>query len=264
MHILVPINFDEPSLKGINYALSIADPEKDKITTIQVLPPKKAQTAKLAHRMQELKWEEDEAHHQAQLKEFIAKTSKPNYHYQDHLLRRGDLSKRVLVETLDNDYDLIIMGTKGGSKLKATLFSSKTFNLLKMATIPTIAVPETWVDTSEHNACVALRFDNVITPICERLLSVSKALSYSTQVMTVVNKIESTIGINIQHEGESLPLYISADKQPTKAISKFIADNNISLLCLHFNIYSSLGSLANTSAAEEFSFRSPIPILFTK
>jgi|GEM_PF-3000456 len=264
MNILVPINFDEPSLKGINFALSIVDPAKDKITTIQVLPPKKAQTAKLAHRMQELKWEEDQAHHKLQLSEFLAKTSVPDFSYQDHLLRRGDLSKRVLVETLDNDYDLIIMGTKGGSKLKATLFSSNTFNLLKMATIPTIAVPETWVDNPNNNACVALRFDNVITPICERLLSISKALGYSPNVMTVINKIDSKIGISIQHDGESLPLHIFENKQPTKVISKFIKNNNITLLCLHFNIYSSLGALINTSAAEEFSFRSPIPILFTK
>jgi len=264
MNILVPINFCEPSLKGINYALSVADSTRDQITTIQVIAPNKPQTAKLAHKMQELQWEEDQSIHKEKLIEFLAKTSNPDFPYKEHLLRKGDPSKRVLVETLDNDYDLIIMGTKGGSKLKTTIFGSSTFNLLKMATIPALIVPGKWTDTDVDHACIALQFDNMITPICDRLINVSKSLGYRPSIMTVVKKVESEVGISLTHKNENYPIHFFENKKPTKAISKYIEDNNVSLLCLHFNIYSSISSLIYTSAAEEFSFRSPIPTLFTK
>lgn len=263
MKILVPISFEESSLNGLEYALMLAASGDHSITTLHVIAPQKTHSTKLSHRMHELELEDDKEFHKEALSAFLSKLSNPDFQFADHLVRRGDMAKRILIESMDN-FDLVVMGTKGGSKLVETFFGSDSFNYLKISAIPTIVVPRTWSLSTTKKACISLRFDNLYSEISSTLMTISKALGYSAELMTVVDKSQDDLSVSIHHGGATIPVTIYEGKRPIQMITKHIEENDVRLLALHFNTYSLVTSLTQTSASQEFSFRGPIPILFAK
>lgn len=264
MKILVPINFCESSLNGLEYAMMVAKEGDHSITTLHVVSPPKAQTTKLAHRMVEIQREEDLEFHKTELDKFLPKLSNPSYEFEHHMVRRGDMSKRILIESM-NDFDLVIIGTKGGSKLKETFLGSGTYNYLKIAVKPSIVIPQSWsISNGITTACIALKFDNLYSHICSKIIDITKDLGYHTELMTVVNSLKDELGVVIRHRDMDIPVEIYAGKKPIKVIKKHIKKFESGLLCLHFNVYSLVTSLSEQSASQEFTFRSPVPLLFVK
>lgn len=264
MKILVPMNFNESSLNALEYAMLVAQASGHSLTTLHVVTPPKVQTTKLAHRMLEIQREEDIEFHNTQLAAFIPKLSNPGFQFDEHLVRRGDMAKRILIESM-NEFDLVIMGTSGGSKLVETFVGSNTYSYLKIAVKPNIVVPQSWSSSRGiTTACLALKFDNLYSSICNQLINITKDLGYHTELMTVVDSTKDDLAVVIQHNGGSIPVKIYAGKKPIKAIRKHIKHSDSGLLALHFNAYSLVSSLTEQSATQEFTFRSHIPLLFVK
>lgn len=264
MKILVPINFGESSLNALEYAMLVAQTSGHSVTTLHVVSPQKVPTSKLAHRMLEIQREEDLAFHKTKLGEFIPKLSNPSFQFEDHLVRRGDMAKRILIESMD-EFDLVVIGTRGGSKLVETFLGSGTYSYLKIAIKPTIVVPQGWPSSRGiTTACLSLKFDNLYSSVCSQLIEITKSLGYHTELLTVVDSVKEDLAVVIQHQGVPIPVEIYAGKKPIKVIKKHIKKFESGLLALHFNIYSLVTSLTEQSASQEFTFRSQIPILFVK
>lgn len=264
MKILVPINFNTSSLNALEYAILVAQTSGHSVTTLHVVTPQKVPTTKLAHRMLEIQREEDIEFHKTQLIGFISQLSNPSFQFDEHLVRRGDMAKRILIESMD-DFDLVITGTSGGSKLVETFLGSNTFSYLKLAIKPTIVVPQNWsIAKGITTACIALKFDNLYSSVCSQLIDITKSLGYHTELLSVVDSIKEDLAVVIQHKDMPIPVEIYDGKKPIKVIKKHIKKFENSLLALHFNAYSLVTSLTEQSATQEFTFRSHIPILFVK
>lgn len=102
MKILVPINFCDSSLNGIEYAIMVAKMGGHSITTLHVATPQKAHSTKLAHRMQEIQIQEDVDAHSRDLEVFLKKLSNPEFEFEEHLVRRGVVAKRTLIESMND------------------------------------------------------------------------------------------------------------------------------------------------------------------
>jgi len=264
MKLLVPINFCESSRISLEYAMMVAQAGNHSITTLHVVTPQKAQTTKLAHRMLEIQREEDIEFHKTEMEKFLPKLSNPSFKFENHMVRRGDMSKRILIESMNN-FDLVVIGTKGGSKLKETFFGSGTYNYLKLAVKPSIVIPQSWnMSKGITTACISLKFDNLYSNVCSQMIDITKELGYHTELMTVVDSLKNDLSVIIKHRDIDIPVEIYAGKKPIKVIKKHIKKFDSGLLCLHFNLYSLVTSLTEQSASQEFTFRSSIPILFVK
>jgi len=264
MRILVPINFTNTTKKGLEYAIHVAKKGNHSISTLYVAPRSKAHGTKLKQKLKELSQEEDRTQHDQQMIAFKESLKDSNFQFEDHLIRYGNISRRILIESLENDYDLIVMSTKGASKLEEAFFATTTFNYLQIAAKPTIVVPQNWSINNTKNACIALRVDNFYTKTCKTLLKISEKLGYNPSCITVVNKRIENLNQTIAYKDSQYNINVIEHSSPIESINKHIEANEISLLGLHFNLQSKIRSLTTPLASREFSYRSSIPILFVK
>lgn len=264
MRILVPIDFTNTTKKGLEYAIHVAKQGGHSISTIFVAPRNKAQGTKLKQKLKELAQEEDKSQHDLQLTKFKESLKDSNFQFEEHLIRYGNVSRRIMIESLENDYDLVIMSTKGASKLEEAFFATTTFNYLQIAAKPTIVVPQDWSIKNTKNACIALRVDNFYTKTCKQLIKISKKLGFNPSFITVVNKKVKNLHQTIGYKDAQYNIDVIEHSSPIETINKHIETNEISLLGLHFNLHSKIRSLTTPLASREFSYRSSIPILFVK
>ncbi len=263
--ILVPIDFSDASKKALMYALSLGKNTKAKIHMLHVSSVPSRSGTKLIHKMRELAKEEDRSIVDSKTKIFISGFKTPSYLNKETIIRYGDVSKQVINVSLQEDFDLIVMGSKGASWIKEAFIGSNTLSTLKLSIIPTIVVPIAFdLEKTSDKACVALRFDKIYSNSCAKLINKSKMLGYQPELLTVVDKKSDEIDISIKMKRKVYPVHIAQEIRPRKAISKYIKENKSGLLALHFNTYSFFKELTYPSVSSEFTFRSEIPILFMR
>ena len=263
--ILVPIDFSEASKKALNYALSIGEKTNVSIHMLHVTTAPPRTGTKLIHKMREVAKEEDRDRVDQSTKQFLADKKVPNYLQEETIIRYGEVSKQIINVSLQDDFDLIVMGTKGATRLTEAFIGNNTLSTLKLSVIPTIIVPMSYVpEERDEKACIALRFDKLYGNTCEKLLKRCKVLGCDPELLSVVDRKSEEIQISVKYQMKSYPVHIMENPRPRKAISEFLKENNHGLLALHFNTYSFFKELTYPSVSTEFTFRSNIPILFIR
>ena len=263
--ILVPVDFSETCKKALEFALAIGKNAKAEVHMLHVTTVPTRSGTKLIHKMRELAKEEDRTMVDAETKKFISDIEVPKYLNTETIIRYGDVSKQAINVSLQEDFDLIIMGTKGVSRIKEAFMGSNTFSTLKLSIIPTIVVPLAYdAEKTTDKACVALRFDKLYSNSCSKLINKSLLLGYEPELLTVVDNKSDDIEMSIKMKRKSYPVHIAKNPRPRKAISEYIKENKSGLLALHFNTYSFFKELTYPSVSSEFTFRSEIPILFMR
>ncbi len=262
--ILVPIDFSDSSRKALRYALHIGKNVEVSLCTLHVTDPPVKTGTKLVQKMQELTKEEDRLIINEKMKGFLSGMGKLNLDIKEPLIRYGEVAKQIINVSIQESFDIVIMGTKGVSKIHETLFGSNTYSTLRMSIVPTVVVPLVYDPDENKSACIALRFDKLYTQSCANLIERTKALGYDSELISVVEGKNEKIKLELNYDRKKYPLTIYDDHKPIEQISKHIKEKNVGLLALHFNVYSFFKALTTSLVSKEFTFRSTIPILFVK
>jgi nucleotide-binding universal stress UspA family protein len=262
--ILVPIDFSASSKKAMEYAILIGSKIKARIEPLHVaVAPLKSGT-KLRKKFQELSKEEDRLEVNRKMSKFLKGLNSKKVTLSDPLIRYGDVAKQIINVSIQEDIDFVVMGTKGANKLKEAFIGSNAYSTLKMSVVPTIIVPEKYEIEKNKSACIALKIEKFHTTIGGQLIELSKKLGYEPEMLTVVEDWDDRIGMDIKFDEKKYPLHIYRSTKAIDIVSQHIKKNNSALLGLHFNLYSFIKGLTTPVVSKEFTFRSPIPILFIK
>lgn len=263
--ILVPIDFSETSRKALEYAIHLSKNASVNIKMLYVASPPTKSGTKLLQKMQEMTKDEDRQMVSSKTTDFVKDIQGSDQVDHNTIIRYGDVSKQIINVSLQEDFDLVVMGTKGSGWLRENFIGSNTFSSLKMAVVPTIVVPKVYdANTASDNACIALRFDKLYGNSCSKLLSRTKALGYNPDLISVVEGKSDDLSLAITFDERSYDVTLYENPRPRKAIAEHLSKHNIGLLALHFNSYSFFKELTYKSVSTEFTFRSNIPILFMR
>lgn len=138
--ILVPVDFSDNAFVATRYAANLA---KDLNWTIHLIHSYLSYSSNFATEEfnQEVYDNETEIASQ-NMKQFLedvrADFSEIEFTSE---VKDGVLANILKEITKSDEYDLIIMGTKGASGLKHVVLGTNTFDVIKKSTIPTLAVP---------------------------------------------------------------------------------------------------------------------------
>ena len=138
--ILVPVDFSDNAFVATRYAANLA---KDLNWTIHLIHSYLSYSSNFATEEfnQEVYDNETEIATQ-NMKQFLedvrADFSEVEFTSE---VKEGVLANILKEITKSDEYDLIIMGTKGASGLKHVVLGTNTFDVIKKSTIPTLAVP---------------------------------------------------------------------------------------------------------------------------
>lgn len=137
--VLVPVDGSENSNRALKHALSLSSKLKSKLTILHVseVPPfvyvqsQKLVDSVMASLEKEAKNILDVAQNQA--KEF-------DVEYETVLLKGDNIASVIIDYNKKNDFDIIVVGSRGQGKLKTTLLGSVSNNVLHHSKNPVLII----------------------------------------------------------------------------------------------------------------------------
>ncbi len=273
--ILVPIDFSAASRAGFDSALQISASTQAEIFTLNIYQKvANNYTPDVSLSMQQ----EIEKKRAAKLLEFTGNypnlgssgtPSKPTIHYA---IRCGDVVKEIMAASLENDIDLIIIGTKSKHNLWEYLFGSVSTNLIKKAAKPVLIVPEGLPVKKPKN--IAFANDFLVDEPPLKYLENFADLFGSTIQQVHVNilprdfsdlreEVVEASGGDYEKEKFKYTTIIR-DTSITKGLDFFIETHQIDLLALYLPQRTFAENLLHRSISKQLALKSQIPMLIFK
>jgi nucleotide-binding universal stress UspA family protein len=134
--ILCPVDFSEPSIHALDLAFALASREGGHVTLVHVAHPLLVEAAAAAY---DLTFVKDDA--ERELKEILSAAARGSAPPHDIHVSVGDPASEILKCAIDRRADCIVMGTQGLSGFKKIFFGSVTDHVLRLSTVPVLAVP---------------------------------------------------------------------------------------------------------------------------
>lgn len=148
-HIFVPVDFSENAYQALQYATQMAAACGAEVTVAHIfeiqmgpdginMPP-----MEYVQDLTETKKEEITNY----MERFLSKVGHPDYKTREGqvvfhtLVREGFLVSELVATATPEQYDLIIMGTKGANGIARLLWGSLTAEVMEKAEIPVLAIP---------------------------------------------------------------------------------------------------------------------------
>jgi nucleotide-binding universal stress UspA family protein len=103
-----------------------------------------------------------------------------------YVVREGNnIRKQILEEADEEDSNLIIVGTHGASLMHRLLLGSHTWNLIRHADIPVLAIPENTVFTEIKQIVFATEYREGEIPAIHFLAQIAKVLNAEIMVLHI-------------------------------------------------------------------------------
>lgn len=142
MRILIPSDFSELSKVAVRYAVDFS---KDVDVTLILLHVSDVNAPGMARISSKKLGEAIKSSTEAAIKELVASIKKDNSHDIDityNIVYNNSIEKAVETAALENNIDLICIGTKGASGLKKIVFGSNAAGIIENSSIPVLTIPE--------------------------------------------------------------------------------------------------------------------------
>lgn len=142
--LLVPVDFSPCSAHALRYASFLAESWGAEVGVVYVweppLTPSDDPTADVPYAAAE--FQSQAAHHlQADIDRFIEQAHFGESVQLKRKILRGDPKKRIVEEAVDEDYDLVVLGTHGRKGLERLLLGSVAEWVVRHADVPVLVVP---------------------------------------------------------------------------------------------------------------------------
>lgn len=262
--ILVPTDFSEPSIEALGYAIELAKVTHAKITVLNTF--KVRQKGGMLMSMDKIlrKDAEKEMSSLIGIMEF-----KHNITLNSTILRSNPVSG-IIRTSVNGNYDLIVMGTKGASGLKEIFIGSVAGSVISESKVAVLVVPEGAVYEPIKTVVFAIsNLDTLPLGVLKPLLTISKSLSAKVEVFHILSHENDVEGKNISNsikglEGINYSTNFEKGEKTTdtnKAITEFVKKKDADLLCLIRQKRGLLGRLFGGSTTLKQVFHSKVPLL---
>ena len=195
-----------------------------------------------------------------------------------HLNIRGYVESRMSLDAIisfieENEFDLVVMGTKGASGLRELWMGSHTQRVVRNSKVPVLTVNESHTNHRFDTLIYATDFSDPHPPLVEVMKTIYYlygAKIYVTYINTPNEfRSEHEIDQNLQQELpkfdiDNVQLKIYNDKSIEKGISNFAQDIDADLIVLPTHGRKGLSHIIHGSIAESLVNHSRIPVLTAK
>jgi nucleotide-binding universal stress UspA family protein len=179
MKIIVPLDFSENSYKALEFALSMADKKKGKITLVYVVEIVYDFASQAAIALDSLFQDGEKL-----LKETIEKFRVSGVE-MDYEILEGNAAITVARIAEERSANLIVMGTQGASGIKKALIGTTTVNVIREARCPVLVVPALSHVSEIRKVTLALEFANHEEPFIDWIVDMTKRWELSLEILHV-------------------------------------------------------------------------------
>ncbi len=186
----------------------------------------------------------------------------------------GDLLVSVDLICESEQIDLVVMGTKGATGLKAALLGSNTANVIRNVEKPVIAVPESYQQGTISKVTLCADFaDGMEKRInFSGLYAILRAFGADLHMLHVVDPYENNREKGDGEQPDLQPYFPGVNIHATynynedveDGIKEFVSDNQTDLLVMIRRNYNFIESLFHRSMTRSLAMHAEIPLLVLK
>lgn len=267
MNILIPTDFSKLSKIAIDYVLGLSRDLELNITLIHVLdtsvPKARISTKKLEEALK--------VSSEAEMSGLILTIQKENTSIQNikyKIVVDSYIEDAVEKYALNNEIDLVCIGTKGASGLKKIFIGSNAVAIIKNSSVPVLTIPE----YARYRGIDSVLYSSDLYNLNEELDKIIlfiKLLDSSIQIVHVEEEnVDSNLNI-LSEEKKLRKLY--ADKNISikklqnvsvmEGINQQVADVDAELLILFTHTTNLFEKIFETSVTQNIAFQTRIPLL---
>jgi nucleotide-binding universal stress UspA family protein len=183
----------------------------------------------------------------------------------------GDLLVTIDLMCDTEGVDLVIMGTKGATGLKAALLGSNTSNIIRNISKPVIAVPESYQRNDNKHATICADFANGLEKRVDFsiLNTICRGHNAEIHILHVVDPFEEQmpddqpkpVDFNEHFPGTKVSMHTNYHEDVQEGIKEFLADHPTNLLVMIRRNYNFIESLFHRSLTRHLAMHTEIPLL---
>ncbi|MCR8667930.1 universal stress protein [Aestuariibaculum sp. M13] len=199
----------------------------------------------------------------------LVKTYKNEKHEFFSLVDYDNFTDAINQAVINNDVNLIIMGTKGASGLSKKLFGSNTVKVLQHCEVPVLVIPDEYEFTGLQDVAFTTSFQSLYNMQELRLLD--EIIAKNSSKLSVLHVVLENSDpkelfrdvdfFNEHFEDVSYKMIETNVQDIFDAIQGYITNNNIKLIAMINKKHSFLETVFVEHQAETFAFNINIPLL---
>jgi nucleotide-binding universal stress UspA family protein len=269
-HILVPTDFSDCSLNALEYATKFAkqiNPQAE-ITILN------AYTVPLAYADFNIAYDVGESEDEIKKyinSEFDRIEEKVPYlkEFEYETVKTENYVKDAIEEyCLENDVDLIIMGTKGASGVDEVILGTNAHRVIKAELAPTLVIPEDAKYVDIKNIALSSDYKGVMAELLAPVKAIRQAYASDIHLIHVstepmLDKEKSSEAKNLELHLKGLPhqYHFMVNKNVESGIDAFAEKNKIDLLVVLPRKKGLFESLFGKSESKSLIFHTKVPLL---
>lgn len=264
-NILVPVDFSDNSKQALRFALEFFADGDSQFTILNTyfIPYPSTQVRITGDDVIEQRAAETYEEFIADiLEEYPDITSRVKF-----LFKIGQIEAVVNALVHNDEYDIIVMGTKGASGIKEVLIGTTTASLIGKVKTPIIAVPEDCELKKPKKIVFALDHLNKLERAAlSPLISLAEKYKSEIQILNVYmfdNDLsrEEKGQIADLFEGVDYSLHEVKNENIGEGIEEFVKAFGVDMLCLVHHKYSFFEKLFHKSMTKKMSMHTHIPLI---
>lgn len=267
MNILIPTDFSKLSKVAIDYALGLNRDIELNITLIHIFDTSVPKTRICTKKLEEAIKMSSEV----EIKELIQTIQKENTSNQNikyKIIVDSYIEDAIEKYALNNEIDLICIGTKGASGLKKIFIGSNAVAIIKNSSIPVLTIPE----YARYRGIDSVLYSSDLFNIDEelgRIIPFIKLLESSIQIVHIEEDYEES-DLKVFNEEKKLRKLFSYKNIGIKklhndsviqGINEEIANIDADLLILFTHSTNLFEKIFQTSVTQSIAFQTRIPLL---
>lgn len=182
----------------------------------------------------------------------------------------GDLLVSIELMVESEGVDLVIMGTKGATGLKAALLGSNAANVIRNVNCPVIAIPESYNPSPIRHITICADFTTGLESKVEfgMLSEIASVHKSKIQLIHIIDPFDDNqthripVGTNFQQffPDNEIAASVNYNEDVEEGIKEFITDNPTDLLVIIRRNYNFVESLFHRSLTRQLAMHTMIPL----
>jgi len=270
--ILVPTDFSDNADNALYFAIELAKKQNAKLVLIHAfqLPIVVAAVPYDIINNEKLELKKDAENN---LKAQCLKIKHSGNLTYEYILEEGDTVDVILKHAKEKKADIIIMGTKGASGLKAVLFGSITESVIEKTELPVLAIPnKTKFSTPIKTITFATNYNlNEIESI-KKLIEIAVVLESKIKILHITDEdITNEHEVNLMNKFMKLvnseitfkpiTFQIIHGKNITQQLLNLISSGNTDMLVLSTHYKNFMKNLLKKNITKQVVLKTTIPIV---
>ncbi len=265
MKFLIPTDFSKLSIVAVHYALELSKKLDAQIVLLKVVNLSAVPRTQLFVKAEE-RMVDDAKQDSIQLINKIKTEHKGKLNIGYKVICGYPVEDVVTNFAHHNNFDLIIIGTKGASDLTKVLIGSNATAVINKSDIPVIIVPEFGRFNSIKNIVYATNMWDLDTEI-KTLIPLAIIFNSNIHILHVISpssnkKIDPELMLaSIKKKYSKITFHVSINDNIAVGIDEYVADIKADMLAMFTHEVTFFEKLFGKSVTREMAFHTSIPLL---